>query len=265
MVKKMKNELIILLPAYNEELNVEKMVNTWMQQEAMLAVNYQLVLKIIVVNDGSKDGTEAICRKLTDQFDNFQYISHSHNKGLGEAVKTALTHVVSECPNCRYACIMDCDNTQDPCYIGAMLDKIGAGRAADAADVVIASRYQKGSKVQGVAGYRLLTSEGARYVYSLILHVKKVRDYTCGYRLYTKDILGKCYESFGSSMIEETGFTCMAELLYKLYIVGARFEEIPFTLRYDFKRGKSKMKVLKTAMDSITLAIRLRRLQRHKN
>lgn len=260
----MKNELIVLLPAYNEELNVEKMVDTWIEQKPMLAENYQLVLKIVVVNDGSQDGTEDICRRIADKYDNFSYISHPRNKGLGEAVKTALTYVVQKCPDCRYACVMDCDNTQDPCYIQSMLDKIGAGRSANTADVVIASRYQKGSKVQGVAGYRLLTSEGAKYVYSLILHVKKVRDYTCGYRLYSKEILGKCYERFGSSIIEETGFTCMAELLYKLYVVGARFEEVPFVLRYDFKQGKSKMKVFKTAMNSIKLAFRLRRLKRNK-
>jgi dolichol-phosphate mannosyltransferase len=261
----MKNELIVLLPAYNEELNVEKMVDTWMKQGKVLADHYQLLLKIVVVNDGSKDHTEDICRKIAGKYDNFRYISHPHNKGLGEAVKTALTYVVLECPDCRYACVMDCDNTQDPCYIGSMLDKIGAGSQKAAADIVIASRYQKGAKVQGVAGYRLLTSEGAKYVYSLILHVKKVRDYTCGYRLYTKDILAKCYERFGSSMIEESGFTCMAELLYKLYTVGARFEEVPFVLRYDFKQGKSKMKVIKTAMNSIKLAFRLRRLKRIRN
>lgn len=261
----MKNELIVLLPAYNEELNVEQMVESWLEQEKLLNEKYQLDLRIVAVNDGSKDRTEAICKDIAGIHKNFNYINHPVNKGLGEAVKTAVTYAINECPDCRYACIMDCDNTQDPCYIDSMLEKLGADKENPSADVVIASRYQKGSAVQGVAKYRLLTSEGAKYVYSLILHVKKVRDYTCGYRLYSKEILEACYRRFGNSMIEEAGFTCMAELLYKLYVVGARYEEIPFVLRYDYKQGKSKMKVIKTAINSISLAFRLRRLRRVRN
>ena len=145
-----------------------------------------------------------------------------------------------------------------------MLDKIGEGKTTLSSDVIIASRYHKGSKIQGVSKYRLFTSEGAKYVYSAILPVKNVRDYTCGYRLYTSDILKSCYQCFGNSIIEESGFTCMAELLYKLHVVGARFDEIPFELRYDYKQGKSKMKVMKTAIYSIKLAFHLRSLEKNK-
>ena len=129
-------------------------------------------------------------------------------------------------------------------------------------DVIIASRYRKGSQVQGVSRLRLLTSEGARYVFSAIIPVENVRDYTCGYRLYSVEILRRGYGKFGDDLIEESGFTCMAELLYKLYIVGARFAEIPFVLRYDFKKGSSKMKVVKTAKNSIKLAFRLRKTRK---
>jgi dolichol-phosphate mannosyltransferase len=221
-------------------------------------------MKIVVINDGSKDGTEGICKTLAAQYDNFTFINHHTNKGLGEALKSALLYISKDCPNCRFACVMDCDNTQDPKYISSMLNKIGANEASLTSDVVIASRYRKGSNVQGLAKYRLLTSQGARYVYSSILRVKNVRDYTCGYRLYTADIIKKCYKKFGDSIIEESGFTCMAELLYKLYIVGARFEEIPFILRYDFKQGKSKMNVIKTAINSMKLAFHLKHMKNNK-
>lgn len=256
----MKNELLILLPAYNEEQNVEMMIEAWEKQASLVKDSYGLNLQIVVINDGSHDQTESICNRLAATYDNFKLINHPRNKGLGEAIKTGILYAIEKCQKCKYACIMDCDNTQDPKYIKDMLDKIGANTSVPRADVVIASRYQKGAKVQGVSKIRLLTSEGARYVYSAIIPVKNVRDYTCGYRLYTIDILQKGYKIFGEALIKETGFTCMAELLYKLYLVGARYEEIPFVLRYDFKQGQSKMKVLKTAGDSIKLAFRLRRL-----
>ena len=64
-----------------------------------------------------------------------------------------------------------------------------------------------------------------------------LEDYTCGYRLYKRSILKKAQDYFGANIIEETGFTCMAEILYKLYLVGGVCGEIPFELRYDYKKG----------------------------
>lgn len=257
----MGKELVVLLPAYNEEQNARQMVESWKQQEDIVN-GYGLALRIVVVNDGSADQTKSICEQLAEEYDNFKLINHPINKGLGEAIKTGIFYAVKECPDCRYVCIMDCDNTQDPMYIKDMLERIGANGSETKADVIIASRYRKGSQVQGVSRLRLLTSEGARYVFSAIIPVENVRDYTCGYRLYSVEILRRGYGKFGDDLIEESGFTCMAELLYKLYIVGARFAEIPFVLRYDFKKGSSKMKVVKTAKNSIKLAFRLRKTRK---
>lgn len=258
----MKNELVVILPAYNEEQNVEKMVTTWLRGERKIKERHALNLHIVIVNDGSSDATKEIATRLAGQFSNVTLINHEKNKGLGAAVKTGLSYA-AERETCAFACLMDCDNTQDPKYVLSMLRKIGrqttqATAEELQADVVIASRYQRGASVQGVAGYRLLTSQGARLVYSVLLGVKGVRDYTCGYRLYTSEILKKGFSKYGEDLVSETGFTCMAEVLYKLSLCGARFLEVPFELRYDFKEGNSKMKVVKTAIDSVRLALRLR-------
>lgn len=254
----MSKELVVLLPAYNEEDNVVRMVERWEEQREVVA-KFGLTLKIVAVNDGSSDKTEEICHAIEQQNPYFTLVNHEHNKGLGEAVKTGFCHVLKECPDCDYACLMDCDNTQDPIYIESMLKRIT--EKEDEADVVIASRYQKGSMVYGVAKHRLFTSGGAKLVYKLLFGVKHVNDYTCGYRLYSRSSLEKVYEQFGEAMIEESGFTCMAEVLYKMSLCGVRFAEVPFTLHYDYKAGESKMKVVKTAVNSIKLAFRLRRLK----
>lgn len=255
-------ELVVLLPAYNEEKDVRRLVSRWQQNTEAILTQYDLSLKIVVVNDGSQDKTQAICNELEKQYDNFKLINHVQNKGLGKAVETGFLYVIESCPYCEKVCLMDCDNTQSPHYILDLLKK--ASEYPEKSDVVIASRYQKGAKVHGLAKYRLLTSEGAKYVYCSILRVKNVKDYTCGYRLYSKEILQRAYKRFRQSLIEESGFTCMAEILYKLYCIGARFEEIPFELHYDAKKGTSKMKVLKTARDSVLLAIRLKKIKRER-
>lgn len=252
---KMNQKLYVVLPAYNEEENVEILVNDWFSYEEKIRQRFHLDLQIVIVDDGSKDRTGEIGKKMEEQFSGCTLVSHQVNKGLGEALKTGIFYTAAK-EDCACVCVMDCDNTQKPGYIGRMLHRMyESGRNPD---VVIASRYCKRSEVHGVAGHRLLTSQGARLVYELILGVPSVRDYTCGYRLYKREILLEGMEKYGEKLIEESGFTCMAELLYKLYRVGAVFMESPFSLHYEDKKGTSKMKVFKTAVNSVKLALRLR-------
>ena len=248
-------KLYVVLPAYNEEENVEIMVKGWLHYKERIFDKFRLGMEIVIVNDGSSDRTKEIGEKMEKDFPECRLINHSVNKGLGEALKTGLFYA-KEKADCACVCVMDCDNTQKPKYIGRML--YGMYKSGKAPDVVIASRYCRGSEVFGVAGHRLLTSQGARFVYQLILGVPGVRDYTCGYRLYKREALLAAGELYGEGLIEESGFTCMAELLYKLYRSGASFMEVPFSLHYEDKKGSSKMKVIKTALNSIILAFNLR-------
>jgi dolichol-phosphate mannosyltransferase len=255
------NELTVLLPAYNEEGNLEVLIDKWQELSIPLREKYALSLHIVVVNDGSSDKTKNIGEILERKKHNFTLINHTQNRGLGEALKTAITYMLKNRPDSTFACLMDCDNTHDPKYVMDMLDKTYLGRESRYADVVIASRYQKGSCVQGLSKYRIWVSNCAKCVYHFLFNVKGVKDYTCGYRLYTNEILKKAITYFGDKLVEETGFSCMAELLYKLSIIGASFSEVPFELRYDYKQGHSKMDVFSTSISSINLAFRLRRLR----
>lgn len=254
------NKLTVLLPAYNEEENIQVLVENWLSYEKKINQIFNLELEIVIVNDGSLDNTKKISEELEVKYKNFKLVNHEKNKGLGEGLKTAINYVSRNSTDKDYACIMDCDNTQDPMYIIDMLKLSRANEEEIGPDIIIASRFQKGSSVKGLSKFRLLTSAGAKLVYSSILRIKNVRDYTCGYRLYKVSILNKAQAYFGENIIEETGFTCMAEILYKLYALGGTCGEVPFELRYDYKRGASKMNVLKTSIDSIKLAFHLRSL-----
>ena len=154
--------------------------------------------------------------------------------------------------------LMDGDNTHDPTYIHAMLKKL----LADNKDCVIASRYCNNSKIYGVAKHRELMSDMAKLYYSFVLRVPGVKDYTCGYRIYTYQIIQKLVDKFGAEPVTEKSFACMMELLYKIYLVGGKFGEVGFTLRYDNKQGESKMKVIKTVQKSLFTAVKLRK-QKH--
>ena len=250
-------EIIIVLPAYNEMENVEKLVSRWVALDEELSDKFNLALKIVIVDDGSADDTAVIGKRLAEELANVTIISHDVNKGLGAALKTGVMYSLSERLDSAFVCVMDCDNTHNPAYVIKMLEN----QKSTSSDVVIASRYRKNAKTKGVNGIRLMASGGARYMFSALLGVKGVRDYTCGYRLYTREILERANKRFGGDMITENGFTCMVEFLYKLHKCGAIFAEIPFELRYDFKEGKSKMKVFRTAVNSIALVFRLKKIK----
>jgi dolichol-phosphate mannosyltransferase len=148
---------------------------------------------------------------------------------------------------------MDGDMTHEPQYIFSMIDKL----KKDKLDCVVASRYREGSKVEGLSFYRKFLSYGARIVYTTVLGIPNVRDYTCGYRLYTCQSLRTLVDKYNGRLVSERGFACMMELLAKINEGGFKIGEVPFVLKYQLKGGISKMRVMKTICRSLALVMRL--------
>lgn len=245
--------LYVVLPCYNEEENIGHLICEW---EKHLDKLYErsLFLKLIIINDGSKDKTPEIVKALQGSYDNITLLNHEINSGLGEAINTGINYVLGMRTK-GLVCIMDSDFTHQPEYIYSLLESLQTREL----DCVIASRYQKGSRVEGLSYIRKFLSYGARVVYSSLLKIPGVKDYTCGYRLYRMDALRKLYEKYNGSIIKERGFACMMELLYKLYLEGFKIGEVPFVLKYQLKGGKSKMKVFITIYRSLATIKNLKR------
>jgi dolichol-phosphate mannosyltransferase len=242
----------VYLPCYNESPNIIPLTEKWFDlQDDFLQAGYEL--HVSCIDDKSTDDTVDKIRVLTDRYQNCELVCHEQNKGLGGVLNTAFKLFLDNCTQGDLCVLMDGDNTHDPIYSISMLSKIENG-----ADVVIASRYQSGAAVKGLSGIRQFMSNGAGVFYKLTLGVENVRDYTCGYRMYTYDILRKARETYGETISERRTFACMMEVLYKLSKIGARFDEVPFVLRYDHKQGDSKMRVFRTAKDSVLTAFSLR-------
>lgn len=242
----------VMLPCYNEGLNIVPLTEKWFDlKDRFAAAGYELF--VTCIDDKSTDDTAAKIMELTERFDNCFFVQHERNKGLGGGLNTAFSLFLEKGEDGDLCVLMDGDNSHDPVYSLSMLPKIEEGY-----DVVIASRYCTDSAVKGVSGIRLMLSDGAGLFYRLILGVKNVRDYTCGYRMYTYEIISKARAVYGENLAERHSFACMMEVLYKLSRIGAEFAEVPFVLRYDHKQGESKMKIFKTVRDSILTAISLR-------
>lgn len=243
----LRDTLFVVLPCYNEAQNIRELIKVWERQEKRLNER-NISLRILVVNDGSRDNSLHIAQSIAKTRHNITVLDHKVNMGLGEAVNTGIIYAISR-RNKGLLCIMDADLTQEPHYIYSMIDKL----QNENLDCVIASRYREGSKVEGLSLYRKALSYGARVVYSASLRIPNVRDYTCGYRVYKLEALDTLLKRNKGKIVTERGFACMMELLIKLNKEGFKIGEVPFKLKYHLKGGESKMKVGKTIFRSLAV------------
>jgi dolichol-phosphate mannosyltransferase len=241
------NDIAIVLPAFNEEQDLPKLLARIEETLSNQPFRYQ----VIVVDDGSKDRTADIAREASLRMP-VRLIQHPQNRGLGMAMQTGL-HAAATSADAVIT--MDSDNTHDPINVPAMINLIRSGTA----QVVIASRYQKGSVIQGVPFHRQILSLGCFVLMKTVVPFKNVRDYSAGFRAYDASILQRMILAYGQDkLVEESGFVCMLEILLKLRAIGATAAEIPYTLRYDLKAGASKLRIFRTLRRYLAVVNRYR-------
>ncbi len=238
--------VILALPAFNEAENLPGLVAS---AEEVFRAN-RLEYAILVVDDGSTDNTAMVLQAMAAG-GRLAFVRHTANRGLGAAILTATREALEIAGPDDVIVNMDADNTHDPSYIPGMLAQLRAGY-----DVVIASRYRDGSREVGVPLFRRILSRGARIVFQVALRLPEVRDYTCGYRAYRSAVLRAALDKYGDGLITRQGFACTDELLVKISTVTRRITEIPFVLRYDKKRGRSKLPLFRTIIETLKMLLR---------
>jgi len=243
--------IYILLPAFNESSGIETILHNISHQ--LEGLQYLLV----VVNDGSTDDTFSILKKFQIKI-NLKIINHEKNLGLGSAMKTGITYISSVINDDDILITMDADNTH-PVELFPKLIKNTGGNGSD---IVIASRYAMGGCEVGLTNLRKILSGGASALLKLFFPIQNVNDYTSGYRAYSGKIIKKSNEFYADTLVSESGFTCMAEILIKLSHIGAKITEEGMILRYDLKRGKSKIKILRTILEYFRLILKLKFLKK---
>lgn len=237
-------KIVIGLPVYNESGAIVELlarIDSFMKYR-------NLDYNIIIYNDGSDDDSLHKCQSVQETNSNIKIIDGIENKGLGVALSQLIFYAIKNYSNDDILIIMDSDNTHNPEHTYRMINKI-----RDGFDVVIASRYVEDSRIVGLTAYRKLLSLGASYLFRLLFPIQGVKDYTCGYRAYNMEKLKEAYSIHKDTLITETGFACMAELLVKLRKLDILASEVALILRYDRKVNDSKMKIVKTIINTFRL------------
>lgn len=241
------SKVYIVLPAYNEELSIRKLLIRINKNMLDTGIDFQ----VIVVNDGSKDNTVREIESMQNEM-HIEILNHEVNQGLGATIRDGLYHASKLAKEDDIVITMDADDTHTPGLILRMTRMIREGF-----DVVIASRYQPNSRVVGLSTLRIIYSYVASWIFRLLLPIRGVKDFTCGFRAYRGSVLHAAMAKYQERFIDQEGFQSMVDILLKLRkIDGLIFGEVPFILRYDQKEGISKMNVNATILNTLKLVLK---------
>lgn len=238
-----KRVVYVVLPAYNEEARIGNLLDHIDDAMGDAEIPYRVVL----VNDGSRDSTLRIVHDCSTRMRIF-IKQHDVNLGLGATIRDGLLEAATLAKARDIIVTMDADDTHTPGLILRMVRMISEGY-----DVVIASRYQPGSRSVGVPLLRRILSRVASWVFRLVFPIRGVKDFTCGFRAYRAEVIKAAISEYGNTFVDQEGFQCMVDILLKLRRMHLIFGEVPFVLRYDFKEGGTKMNVRKTALNTVRL------------
>ena len=237
----------IVLPAFNEEASLPQLLP---RIDASLRAHGE-PFRIVVVDDGSRDGTADILAGLAGRLP-LDVITHSINRGLGETERDGFEYVAARCDPDDVIVRVEGDDTHDPEYVFSLVAKLREG-----CDVVNTSRFQPTGGQLGVDPYRAFISRSANLFMKLVFAIPNVRDFSCGYRAYRGRVIRDSVRIFGNNFIQlrGLGFTSTLEMIVKLHLLGCRFAEVPFVLRYDQKRSPSKMVGSITTLGYLIMAV----------
>jgi dolichol-phosphate mannosyltransferase len=215
------NKAIVIIPTYNEKENIQKMVQTIL----LLPVPYD----ILIIDDGSPDGTADIVRSLQSSSpDRLFMLERKGKQGLGTAYILGFKWAIER----KYDFIfeMDADFSHNPQDLMILHQA-----CIDGADMAIGSRYKSGVNVVNWPMGRVLMSYCAS-MYVRFITGMDIYDTTAGFKCYRRQVL----ETIDLDRIKFRGYAFQIEMKFTAWKLGFRIEEVPIVFT-DRREGTSKM------------------------
>jgi dolichol-phosphate mannosyltransferase len=211
---------LVIIPTYNERENISRIIQAVLEKDPRL--------EILVVDDGSPDGTGDVVEALGAQNGRVHLLRRARKMGLGTAYIAGFKWSLAN--NYTYTFEMDADFSHDPGHIPEFL------RAIETADLVIGSRYRDGKvTVVNWPMSRLLLSYFAN-VYARVVTGVPLWDLTAGFKCFRRTVL----ESIDLDDVRSNGYAFQIEMHFRAWRKRFRIVEIPIVF-VDRTEGTSKM------------------------
>lgn len=211
-------KLSIIVPAYNERETIEEILRR--VRKAPLDADLNVEKEIIVVDDGSTDGTREILARIASEHPDIKVLFHDRNRGKGAAIRTALQHVTGD-----YVVIQDADLEYDPRDYSVLLRPLVEGKA----DVVYGSRFLGPHRA-----FLFLHYLGNKFLNLVtnILYDTILTDMETCYKMFRADVIRNI-------PLKARGFEFEPEVTAKVLKRGYRVFEVPISYSgRDFSEGK---------------------------
>ncbi len=212
-----------MLPTYNEAENIEAMVRAALPQLESTGLDH----RVLVVDDGSPDGTGQIADRLAAELERVEVLHRERKEGIGPAYLAGFSYALGA--GAELLLEMDSDFSHAPSDLPRLV------YAAADADLVLGSRYVDGGGVTDWGIVRRLVSRGGSLYARITLGVP-VNDLTGGFKCFRREVL----ETLDLSSVGTDGYGFQIEMTYRTIRAGFRVLELPILFR-DRRVGASKM------------------------
>lgn len=215
-------EKLVIIPTFNEKENITKILQS--------VYDLQQDFHVLVIDDGSPDGTAAMVRDLQPRFNGTVFLEERHGKqGLGTAYIHGFKWGLKK--GYRFIFEMDADFSHNP----ADLPRLYNACKYEGADMAIGSRYVKGGSVYNWPQDRIALSKGGSLYTRLILWTP-VQDQTAGFVCFRREVL----ETINLDEIHFVGYAFQIEMKFAAWKLGFKLKEVPIQFT-DRQFGESKM------------------------
>ena len=235
----------LILPTYNEAENIELLAS---RAAEVLAEASPDGFRVLIVDDGSPDGTGQLADKLASEHEQIEVLHRTTRAGLGPAYLAGFKHALDD--GAGFVMEMDSDFSHDPRDIPRLLKAV----RDDGADLALGSRYVSGGGIEDWSLQRRVISRGGSLYARTILGLP-INDLTGGFKAFRAEVL----RAIDLPSVESVGYAFQIELTYRTVKRGYKVVEVPIVFR-DRVAGTSKMTWNITAEAAwLVPAMRLRR------
>lgn len=220
----------LILPTYNESENIEAIVAA---ASKALSGASPGGFAILIVDDGSPDGTGEIADTLSAEHEWAHVLHRTSKDGIGPAYLAGFRHALDA--GASHVMEMDSDFSHDPADLARLLAATDPSAPGGGADLALGSRYIPGGGVTDWGVLRRFISYGGS-TYARIVLGLRVRDLTGGFKCFKREVL----EAIDFEGVRAQGYAFQVELTYRAVKAGFVVKEVPIVFR-DREKGSSKM------------------------